>query len=140
MFLCQFRMDARLLSFSRDLSHRHGFLTHLCMLYLRFFNVFSCVWTGCLIECTLQLCACVCLHGERAMHKVVIPVLFLTLDNNRAYRAPRQTSRFHLLCCGDSLYNFLSGERKGMAVSTITAVKAGLLPFFPGPETARYAR
>lgn len=38
-----------------------------------------------------------------------------------------QTLRFHLLCCGNSLYSLLSGVRKGMAVSTVTAVKAGLL-------------
>lgn len=90
-------------------------------------------WLPCLVECTLQLCVCVsvCLHGKWAVHKVVIPPLFSTVShNNCAYRAHRQTPRFHPLCCGNSLYNFLSGVRKGMAVSTITAVKAGLLGFF----------
>lgn len=42
-------------------------------------------------------------------------------------------------CADSSLYNFPSSVRKGMAVSTITAVKAGLLLFFldrrqPGTE------
>ena len=128
-------MDARLSSFSRDLSHRHAFLTHLCMCYLLFYDFlfyWVCVWAGCLVwSSALCSSASVCLHGKWAVHKVVIPPLFSTVShNNCAYRAHRQTPRFHPLCCGNSLYNFLSGVRKGMAVSTITAVKAGLLGFF----------
>ena len=110
-----------------------------------FFFDWVCVWAGCLVWSSALcssacVCLCVCTENERCVRW-----LFSTVShNNCAYRAHRQTPRFHPLCCGNSLYNFLSGVRKGMAVSTITAVKAGLLFFlfffFSGPETARYAR
>ena len=106
----------------------HFFSPLLCFFF--FFFDWVCVWAGCLVWSSALcssacVCLCVCTENERCVRW-----LFSTVShNNCAYRAHRQTPSFHPLCCGNSLYNFLSGVRKGMAVSTITAVKAGLLFF-----------
>lgn len=90
---------------------------------------------SCLVECTLQLSVCLCTENERCIRWLLL-----------CYSPPCASTVLIGLTVKPlvSIYcvaviRFLSGVRKGMAVSTITAVKAGLL-FFSGPETARYAR
>lgn len=133
-----FRWCLSPLPFSRDLSHLYAFLTHLCVFYLVPFICFLSTERSVASFSRVQPAAlCLCPENERCIRWLFLcysyPCAIIVL------RAHRETSRFHLLCCINLLYNFLSGVRRGMAVSTITAVKAGLL-LFSGPETARYAR
>lgn len=130
-------LGARLPSFSRDLSHRHAFLTHLCMFYLPVYVFYSSV-LACLIECTVQLCV-FALHGKRAVHIVVIHPFFPAVCSN-LFRADCQTLHFHLLCRANSLYTLLSGVRKGNGGQYHYCSEGGVAVFFSGPETARYAR
>lgn len=125
--------------FWRCLWHRHVFLTHLNMIYPPFMYF---LWDRLprLFECTptaLRVCVSA-LENERGIRWLFFPysspcaitvlIMWLTV---------KPPVSIH--CADSSLYNFPSSVRKGMAVSTITAVKAGLL-LFSGPETARYAR
>lgn len=85
--------------------------------------------TGCLVWSSAHSSpVCVCLHGERAVHKVVIPLLFPPPCTRTALIGLTVKPLVSIYCV--AVIRFLSGVRKGMAVSTITAVKAGLLFFF----------
>lgn len=132
---CQLRMVARLPLFKQPL-----FILAVFMSSTRFsdplehdlspFYVFLWDRLPRLFECTPQLSVCVsALENERGIRWLFFPysspcaitvlIMWLTV---------KPPVSIH--CADSSLYNFPSSVRKGMAVSTITAVKAGLLLFF----------
>lgn len=141
---CQLRMVARLPFFKQPLFILAVFMSSTRFSTWTLFIPLLCIFcgTGCLVcSSASHSSPCVCvsaLENERGIRWLFFPysspcaitvlIMWLTV---------KPPVSIH--CADSSLYNFPSSVRKGMAVSTITAVKAGLL-LFSGPETARYAR
>lgn len=134
---CQLRMVARLPFFKQPLFILAGFMSST-----RFSDPLEhdlsllCIFVGLgasfvrVHPTALRVCACVsALENERRIRWLFFP-----------YSSPCAITVFimwltvkppvSIHCADTSLYNFPSTVRKGMAVSTITAVKAGLLLFF----------
>lgn len=133
---CQLRMVARLPFFKTTPLYSggvYGIDTFFWPTWTWFIPLL-CIFcgTGCLVcsSAPPQLSVCVsALENERGIRWLFFPysspcaitvlIMWLTV---------KPPVSIH--CADSSLYNFPSSVRKGMAVSTITAVKAGLLLFF----------
>lgn len=139
---CSPRWMASFPPFSRDLSHRHAFLTHLYMVYLPFYAfLFACS----LIDRSRPyscVCACVCVwafHGKWAVLAMLIPLLFHTVDNNCA-RSTESFTIVSIYCVAVIRYagSLVACRREWRSVPWLQWRRGCC--FFAGLETARYAR
>lgn len=128
-------MDARLVLFSRDLSPRHTFLTHLCTFYLRFYAFFLIVYG--LVVWFLQL-VWVCTRNAWCTRW-----LFLCYSSTITVLKGLTVKPLVSIYCVAVIRYTISWAvcgREWRSVPLLQWRRGCCFFFLPGPETARYAR